>query len=126
MNKPCESRHATPFAVGSGLNLMAGSVLLISAVLRETPEFWRNAGGFPVLLREVVSVVFYPGMVMFAIGVLSSTWIVLRWRQNSALPVGVWIAGAIQWLLLLVVIAVFAWNNLHNLLTGASLHQHSR
>lgn len=99
--------------------------MLISAVLRETPVFWRDTGGFPVLLREIVLLVFYPGVLLLAIGVLRSTWIAWRWRQDSRLPVGVSLALAMQWLLFLGIFLVFAWNNLGNLFKGAPLHQHS-
>jgi len=118
-------RRAAGFLLWSVLNLLLGSVLLVAAALRETPLFWRNAGGFPVLLRELVLLLFYPGLMLLAIGVLWSTWTAWRWRPGSRLAVAVWMACLFQWLLLLVVIAIFAWNNLNNLLEGTPLHQHA-
>jgi hypothetical protein len=112
------------FAVWSGLNVLTGMLMLFAALLRETPAFWRNAGGFPLLLREVVLLLFYPGLLVLAIGVLLSTAIAWRWRQNSRLLPSVWLAGAVQWLLFLAVLLIFAWNNLVNLFESAPLHQH--
>ena len=62
---------------------------------------------------------------LLAVGALRSTWIEWRWGEASRLPAGVWIGGAFQWLLLLVLVAVFAWNNLNNLLERWLLHPHS-
>jgi hypothetical protein len=53
---------------------LAGFALLVGlpaqiwfSWLRETPVFWMNEGGYPVWLREVVLVAFYP---LMAINVL--------------------------------------------------------
>ncbi len=104
---------------------MSGTVLLITAALRETPVFWRDTGGFPVLLREVVLLVFYPDTLLLAIGVLRSTWIVWRWRPDSRLAVGVWMACLFRWVLLLEVITIFAWNNLNNMFERSPLHRYA-
>ena len=52
----------------TGLYLLLNSILcvllILAAVLRETPEFWLNFGGYPVLLRESVFWLFYPGMIV--------------------------------------------------------------
>ena len=43
-----------------GLVAAALCLLALFAVLREQPLSWRNAGGWPVWLRDFVAVSFYP------------------------------------------------------------------
>lgn len=48
---------------------------LLAAWLRETPMFWRNAGGYPILLRDAVRVGFLP-LLAAHIGLSAWVW----WR----------------------------------------------
>ena len=65
-----------------GLNVLINSVLcvllILAALLREMPEFWLNSGGYPVLLRECVYWLFYPGMIVC--GMLTVAGIGGAWR----------------------------------------------
>src|ERR1700742_3267812 len=47
---------ACAYLLTLGLNL----VLLFFVVLKEDPLFWRNEGGYPVFLRDLVLQAFYP------------------------------------------------------------------
>jgi hypothetical protein len=42
------------------LNFLLLALLLVFAWLRELPLFWMNAGHWPVWLRELVGLTFYP------------------------------------------------------------------
>ena len=47
------------------LALVGGMPLLVSlSLLRETPSFWTNAGGYPIWLRELVLIAYYPLFLM--------------------------------------------------------------
>lgn len=90
-------------------------------LLRESPMFWRNAGGYPVELREFVLETYYPvtGALLLscAIGIVQAVrgglmrritlvgWLVL----TLAVGFGLAFAGA---------------NNLVNLMDGRPLHNH--
>ena len=107
------------------LNFLLGILLLAAALLRENPMFWRNAGGFPVFLREIVYVVYYPGLLGYLAGIVGISWIALKllgagYRSGGFLV----FIGLIQGLLLAVILIIMLWNNLDNLLHGQPLHYH--
>ena len=55
-----------------------GVLLLSAAILRETSLFWRNAGGYPVWLRDVIYILFYPGLFAYFIGLAWLSWMSVR------------------------------------------------
>jgi len=42
------------------MHLLLLVTLIAMALLKEDPLFWRNAGGWPVPLRDFVKLAFYP------------------------------------------------------------------
>ena len=111
--------------VWSSLNFLLGLFLLVAAVLRENPLFWRNVGGYPVFLREVVFMVFYPGLLGYIVGVAGIAWIAFKllgagFRSGGFLV----LVSLIQGLLLAVILIIMLWNNVDNFLHGQPLHYH--
>jgi hypothetical protein len=110
--------------VPAGLAL--GAVVLLFAVLREQPDFWLNAGGYPVWLREVVREGFYP-LLVAGFGVLAALG-VLFMREPAHGPlrlVQIVVLGAL-WMLLLGGASVAFGNNVLNLIEHRAVHSHAR
>ena len=99
------------------------SAWLAMTVLRESPLFWRNAGGYPVALRELVLDLYYPatGLLLLScgLGVVHTFCVTANWRRGTATG----------WLLVAAAVgfglAYAGANNLTNLLDGRPLHYHS-
>ncbi len=51
------------FLSGTG-TILLGGIALVFSCLRETHEFWLNSGGYPVFLRDIVLVSYYPLMLL--------------------------------------------------------------
>jgi len=122
--------RSLPVALSSSLTpllgAISGGILMSFTVLRETVEFWRNSGGYPHWVRDVVLHGFHP-MVVFCGGVLLyASWrlILLRrvslmmWLVQSAL-VGLGV------LLFTMSLTIAVTNNVLNVLDGRPLHSHS-
>ncbi len=123
MSRP--GRSATEIGLLLGINGLAGLLLLGSTLLRETPEFWRNSGGYPVLLRDVVFILHYPLFLGVMSGTLLGTLMTLRLlasRRSGGLALLFLVAC--QWVLLLGVLVIMLWNNVDNVLHGRPLHYH--
>lgn len=112
---------------GAGLAVANGSLLLVMtpfALLREDPLFWRNAGGWPIWLRELVKDTFYPllagelAVLLLLSAMLLCSPALLRWRKQT------WPIAALMWLWTVAVIVVVAGNNIANVLAGRPLHWH--
>lgn len=105
--------------------LLSWAVALTFADLRENPLFWRNVGGYPIWLREVVLTTFYPLFAFNLILLLSLTWHFFRrlasvgrlWWMNGILIM----AG---WGLMMVTGILVVANNVTNLLEGREFHSH--
>jgi len=107
-------RPRSPIEVGLFLfaNSVGGLLLLISALLRELPEFWRNSGGYPLLLLVLA-------------GTSACTVMTMRfYADNRKTGRDMLIVCAFQWLMLLVILVIMLWNNVQNLLNGHPLHYH--
>lgn len=116
-------QRALASTVVLGVNLIFLGILLLATVWRETPDFWRNAGGYAVVLREGVRFGYYP--------LLGLSWVLLHgsaatlWRCRSASPVWVrWglAVACFQALLLCIVFVLAFGNNFMNFLEGRPLH----
>lgn len=118
---------ADPTAAWGCLPLLAGALvlLLIGTILREQPAFWTNAGGYPVWVRTMVSVLYWPGLVVSgpALAVWSG-WMVLQAACRKKGMVAVLVVVVLMWAAMGVVVAWMAWNNLENLFEGRDLHYH--
>lgn len=51
------------FVIGT---LLFGGVVGLFAILREEPLFWQNRGGYPVWLRHLVLVSYYPLLIIYS------------------------------------------------------------
>lgn len=102
-----------------------GLLLLKAAFLREDPLFWRNVGGYSVELRNMVLILFYPGMVLHAVLIGIGFYMSCRWMRSRPWDAMLLMCGSITNLLLLfAVTSIIIWNNLMNYLEGLPLHQH--
>jgi len=107
------------------LNMILGLATLCGAILRETPLFWKNSGGFPIWLRETVQVFFYPGL---ALSLLLTAWVTMLLfksaQRGNRLGAGFWLSWLLQIALILGALTIMSWNNISNLMEDAPLHQH--
>ena len=100
-------------------------LLLLAALWRETPTFWRNAGGYPLWLRDIVYILYYPALTVYFVGLASLSWMSIR-LLASGYKSGVilFAVSLVQWVLLTVIVTITVWNNVDNLLNGRPLHWH--
>ena len=116
---------ATKIFLVMSANGIAGLLLFASTVLRETPEFWRNEGGYPVGLRNLVYHGHYPLLFVVLGGTAAGT--LLAWRFPSCrrgTATGLLIFSTLQWVLFIIILVIMLWNNVDNLLHGRHLHYH--
>ncbi|MEI8288830.1 MAG: hypothetical protein WCH99_05110 [Verrucomicrobiota bacterium] len=103
-----------------------GLLVLLGAALKETPVFWRNAGGYPEQLRAFLLVAFYPGYFLYLLWLMFVTF--TAWRLICAFnKVGIFLllASGVNWVLLAVSTTIVIWNNVENLLQGLPFHYHA-
>ncbi len=93
------------------VGIALGWIELLMAIMRETPDFWTNAGGAPVVMRDFVRVTFYPFLLVSAVNLMGLFWALLnlpvRARSEAVKLLG-WIAGII--VLFLLMIFVVLWD----------------
>jgi hypothetical protein len=124
--KPSPPRNFSVLAAALALTALGAGVLTF-ALLRETPSFWRNAGGFPVELRDLVETGFYPALALYFVGLSFGShtgWQELRAHRRSG---GVLLLACcgLNWLLFFTITAVVLWNNVGNMMGGRPLHSHA-
>jgi len=91
-------------------------------VLRESALFWRHAGGYPVVLRDLVLDTYYPLTLLLllacTLGTLSTFAGVATLRRSTV----------VGWLIVAIAmgfgLAYAGANNLANLMDGRPLHSH--
>ncbi|WP_309387750.1 hypothetical protein [Cerasicoccus frondis] len=93
-------------------------------VLKETPEFWINAGGYPVWLREWVLESYYPGLiaVVSAQTVATIACIHAFIKRHSGTALLCLLGLTLCWFVTVVTLGVLVANNLWNLLNNQPLH----
>lgn len=111
----------------AGLMATNGALLMVItpfALLREDPLFWRNAGGWPTWLRELVLDTFYPlfagevsVLLVLSLLVFCSPTLA-RWRKHT------WTLTGMMWLWMVTITVVVVSNNITNLWAGRPLHWH--
>jgi hypothetical protein len=112
--------------LGAMANFFFLVVLIPSACLREQSSFWRNAGGWPMWLREFVGLSFFPLLVLeFLLLVAFSAACVRFLAKRCTAGSSAVVVLPVLWALFLLVITILAANNLENLMTGRSLHWHA-
>ena len=104
--------------------LMAG-LLLPFVWLRETPYFWTNAGGYPLWLRDLVQVAYYPLLFVYAgwLAFLSWQWMFRPSRSAKLFCVEAMVL-ALMWMVVVLVAMLMLANNISNLIDGRPLHDH--
>jgi hypothetical protein len=106
-------------------NGVAGLLVFTTTVLRETPQFWHNSGGYPVFLRNLVYFAHYPLLVLVLGGTAAGTLLAFRlFARHRGMGGGLLLLSALQWLLFLLILVIMLWNNVDNLLHGRPLHYH--
>lgn len=109
--------------------LVNGAISLVvfaGTLLRETPEFWRNAGGYPVSLRNLVYLAYYPLLLLIFSGSIMGSLLALRFlARHKGIGSGLLVLSILQWVLLLIILVIMLWNNVDNWVNGRPLHFHS-
>jgi len=111
--------------LGAG-NLLLLGILSVFVWLKETPLFWRNAGGWPIWLRELVFYSFYPFL-----GLEFLLFFGFIWTGSKTDPAGDargWRWGVALFFLLCLggIVGYLVSNNIYNLLHGYPLHWHRK
>ena len=113
--------------------LAAGCLTLLFAlclggltILKETPHFWTNAGGYPIGLRHFVLHGYYPVLFAYLLILVALTMrgIYLFFKQESASGLVFLIALAPAWICTGLVIGLLIANNVINLIEGKPFHSH--
>ena len=84
------------------LGVFLGWILVMAEILRETPEFWTNAGGYPVWMRDAARDWFFP-LLLLGVGNLAG----LCWLALS-LPARPWseVRKQLVWILAIAAMLV--------------------
>ena len=107
-------------------NTFLAGLLIWAARLRETPLFWRNAGGYSEGLRDWVKIGFPVLYGVDLILVALAFFVVLRAARVAPRLARVGLTFAlIQALLLLFAAGLAVQNNLQNIWEGRPLHWHA-
>lgn len=120
MSEPGASSARRAVLAGS-LALAVAALWLGMTVLKETPSFWRNAGGYPVGLRQFVLDLYYPitaGLLIAGLFQLSA--IVFGGQRSRAVVVVTLVFFAV----LAAGLGLLVANNVVNLMEGRELHAH--
>jgi hypothetical protein len=127
LSKPNKSCDRAVFAAGLvvfGIALLVcDCVLLWFSYLRESHSFWLNSGGYPILLRDIVLMFYYPLLALSSVGVVGLTigaLLTLRMPIVFICFEGLVIIAC--WTLLIGSITVSFSNNFNNLWEGRPLH----
>lgn len=113
------------FVAATLANLLLLGVLFWFVHLKEQPLFWRNDGGWPVWLRELVLIFFYP-----LTGIELSLLLVLTWTGCQCVGASHRLMVArigglvVSWGFFLLVMSILVTNNVINLLENRPMHWH--
>ncbi len=114
-----------PLGVGFMMFFLNGGWIVVT-LLKETPSFWTNAGGYPLFLRDAMQLYYYPTLyliVVVQIGLTAFFAYALKQQQSMLGILGLLSLGP-SWLLLLICGAILTANNFSNLLSDRPLHWH--
>ena len=122
-NAPQEQQAAAWFLVASAVVGSLACVLLWFSFLRENPQFWRNSGGYPIFLRDLVLVGFYPLLVVTVFGLAGLTAFCARIRMPSGFGCFESLVIFVCWGLVCGSLFVAFRNNVVNLWNDKPLHE---
>lgn len=105
------------------LEILLGVSALLFSFLRETHEFWLNSGGYPVFLRDLVLITYFPLMifnffVLFTLTGIRCAKIAVHPRLIT-LEISLILIG---WVLFVGSIGVSVKNNIENYLEDRPIH----
>ncbi|MCC5842496.1 MAG: hypothetical protein JJT96_20435 [Opitutales bacterium] len=106
------------------LSLIFAIGLGVLTSLKETPEFWTHAGGYPVGLRHLILHFYYPTLLAYLLFLASFTTRGLNLSIKGDCGKGLLylLALAPAWLITAFNIGLLVANNVVNLLEGNPLH----
>jgi hypothetical protein len=98
---------------------------LAMTILKENVHFWRNAGGYPVPLREFTLHFYYPILFVSLVICCALSWRLLR-RYTVRYYCPIFSCGLVllPWCLLFLNCGVLVANNINNMIEGRPLHYH--
>lgn len=109
------------------LILVADCLLIWFATLRENQVFWTNAGGYPLLLRDVVHYMFLPLLIVTAVSLLALN---MACFSKICASLRFFILETLMlllcWLLLAVAGYIAFKNNIQNIISGDPIHHHEK
>lgn len=114
------SEWITGFA---GLAWLSGNLVL--TIFRESPLFWRNAGGYPTALRDFTLHFYYPILIGSMAICCALGWQLLR-RCSIPLRCSIFSLGLVllPWCVLFLNFGLMLANNVDNIIEGRPLHYH--
>lgn len=93
--------------------------------LRETPYFWTNVGGYPLWLRDLVLIAYYPLLLVYVGSLSFLSWQLLCQPARSVRGFCVEaVVLGLLWLVVALVATLMLANNIANLIDGRPLHDH--
>jgi hypothetical protein len=107
----------------AGLAWLSGNLVL--TILRESPLFWRNAGGYPIALRDFTLHFYYPILVGSMAICCAHAWQLLR-QSSIRFGCSIFSRGFmfLLWGLLFLNCGLMVANNVDNIIEGRPLHYH--
>ena len=100
--------------------LLLMTLLLAQLVIwREMDEFWMNAGGYPIWLREFVLFTFYPYLFFVLIVAITLTSSIVKYFFTHLRFYGYEIVLASAWVVILACLSLMLANNIINFFTKA-------
>lgn len=108
----------------SAVFIVLNLIGMVFTWLKETPEFWTNAGGYPIWLRETVLESYYPGLLAVflaqTLATIACAHALIKHGSGTAL---LSLMGlALSWLMLFATVSVLIANNILNLINDQPLH----
>jgi hypothetical protein len=110
--------------LGGILTLISGATCLGFALLRETADFWLHSGGYPLWLRDLVRVTYYPLILgdLLALSALTATLCARLRLAREWVILEILLLGA-AWALLAGSLGISAKNNALNFWHNRPIHQ---
>jgi hypothetical protein len=120
---PTDAQHL--LILGAAVHAVVLTLLMGMAVLKEQAAFWRNAGGWPIGLRDFVGAAFYPCFFLeIALLLAFSALLAGRALDHGPGARATLASLGMLWTLCLVTVCIVTANNLDNLFAGRPLHWH--